>query len=275
MNMSRNQPRSRIWFGTIWNEEDVNMLKALQYQYLLISDNDETEEEQLHWHCLIQFKNARVRPRTLNAHWEIPRSKLEARNYCISKGENYFEDGNLNIATQNVDEWKGFVELCKTATPKELIDSPFSQTFANYMTFAGVVHNQFANLDRIDGELENYWLYGKPGTGKTQWAWDHYPDLYVKDAGNKWWDGYHGQETVLLDDWDPKNDILVQKLKIWADRYPFRAECKGGSMMARPKRIIITSNYAIDVCFNNIEDVEAIKRRFKIYHFKQLGDGPE
>lgn len=269
----RSSPKSRIWFGTLWEESDKTLVKSLPYQYIIISADDHTEEEQLHWHCLIQFKNPRVRPRTTNAHWEIPRSKIEARQYCLEKGPEYFEDGTLNIASQNQEEWRGFVELCKTATPKELIDSPFSQTYATYMTFAGVVHNQFANLQIMDGELENLWLWGKAGTGKTRWAWDHYPDLYVK-AINKWWDGYHGQDTVLLDDWDPRHEALTQYLKIWADRYPFRAEIKGTSMMARPKRIIVTSNYAIDACFQNQEDVEALKRRFKVHHFLRLGDGP-
>lgn len=267
-------PRSRIWMGTLWTEEDKETVKGIPHQYLIISDNDQTEEEQLHWHCMIQFKNARVRPRTVTAHWEIPNSKLEARNYCIQKGPNYFEDGTLMLCTKDKDEWNGFVDMCKKATPRELIDSPFSRMYANYMAFAGTVHNQFADLSIMDGNLENLWLWGAPGTGKTRWAWEHYPDLYVKDAGNKWWDGYHGQETVLLDDWDPRNEILTQKLKIWADRYPFRAECKGGSMMARPKRVIITSNYSIEACFTHPEDVEAIKRRFKVHHFLRLGDGP-
>ena len=265
------EPRSRIWFGTLWDDNDKNTIRGLNKQYCIISDNDYTEDGQLHWHCLIQFKNARKHPRTSTAHWEVPKSKLEARNYCIEKGPDYSEVGTLNIASQNEDEWKGFVEMCKTSTPKELIDSPFSQTYAKYMSFAGVVHNQFANLQILDGELDNYWVYGPAGSGKTKWAWDTFGDnLYVKGC-NKWWDGYHGQDNVLLDDWDPKHDVLVSHLKIWSDRYPFRAECKGSSLMACPKRIIVTSNYSIEQCFPNQEDVAAIKRRFKIKHMVILG----
>nr|WQA30123.1 MAG: rep protein [Cressdnaviricota sp.] len=263
------EPRSRIWMGTIWKEDDKNLLKGLTYQYLIISDNDHTEEEQLHWHCLIQFKEARKHPRTSTAHWEIPRSKIEARQYCLEKGPNFFENGHLNIADQNKEEWKAFVELCKTATPKELIDSPFSKTYAQYMNFAGTVHNQFADLKIMDGDLQNEWYWGEAGSGKTKKAWQDYPDLYVKGI-NKWWDGYHGQDVVLLDDWDPSHEVLRSHLKIWADRYPFRAECKGSSLMARPKKIIVTSNYSIDECFQNPEDRLAIKRRFKSTHFVKM-----
>lgn len=265
--------QSRFWFGTIWLDEDITYVQGLKYKYIIISDLDHTEEEQEHRHCLIEFNNPRRRPATQTAHWEKPVDIVRSRQYCIDKGPEFYENGNLEVRCQNKDEWTGFVDLCKTATPKELIESPFSKLFARYQGFAGTVHNQFANLNVLQGDLKNYWLVGQPGTGKTKWAWDNYPDLYVKDL-NKWWDGYHGQDAVLLDDWDPRQNILTQKLKIWADRYPFRAETKGGSLMARPSTIIVTSNYSIEDCFENPADVLAIRRRFKVIHFRRLGDPP-
>nr|WQA30164.1 MAG: rep protein [Cressdnaviricota sp.] len=263
------QPRSRIWFGTIWDMDDKLLVNGLDSQYLIISADDQTENEQLHWHCLVQFPNARVHPRTRRAHWEIPQSKIEARQYCIEKGENYIERGQLEIADQNTQDWTGFVNACKINNPREMIDGPFSKLYARFRGFAGEVHNQFAELNIMDGELENEWLYGEPGTGKTKSVWERYPDCYVK-AINKWWDGYHGQEVVLLDDWDPRHEVLASHLKMWADRYPFRAETKGSSLMARPKKIIVTSNYSIRDCFQNPEDQEAFLRRFKVTHFARL-----
>lgn len=109
---------------------------------------------------------------------------------------------------------------------------------------------------------------------KNKKAWEDNPDLYVKSI-NKWWDGYHGQDVVLLDDWDPSHEqFLRQHLKTWADRYPFRAETKGSSMMIRPKKIIVTSNFSINECFSNPEDAAAIRRRFKVTRFDDLGTHP-
>ena len=260
----------RAWTGTIWLQTDYDIIKNMgdDALYLIISDEDHTQDGQLHWHCLITFKNQRVMPRiTSTTHWEPVKNRSSIRQYCLDKGPNYYEIGDLTVDSANQDDWNSFVDFAKHHCGAEMINSPFSKMYAKYREFAGECFNTFMELSCIDGELQNEWYWGAPGTGKTRKAWDDNPKMYIK-ALNKWWDGYKGEDVVLLDDWDPKHDCLVSYLKNWADRYPFRCECKGTSMMARPKKLIVTSNYPIEQCFNNIEDVEAIKRRFKVTHFQ-------
>lgn len=263
--------KSRYWMGTIWEEIDKNIINELECKYKMISDDDHTEDGQLHWHCLLEFENPRQWPPSTTTHWEIPRNVVAARAYCVEKGPNFIEEGSLQVRCQNGNEWRGFVEECKIRNPKEMIDGPYSQMYARYRGFAGEVHNQFAKLEILNGDLQNLWLCGEAGSGKTKYVWDNFPDLYVKPI-NKWWNGYHGQENVLIDDWDPSKNMLIYYLKIWADRYPFPAEIKGSSMMARPKRIIVTSNYTIEQCCPNPEDIPALRRRFKVIKFWRLGN---
>jgi len=70
------------------------------------------------------------------------------------------------------------------------------------------------------------WYYGKSGTGKSHAARVDYPEAYLK-LPNKWWDGYTGQEHVLIDDFDKNHHMLAYHLKIWADKYAFPVETKG------------------------------------------------
>ena len=94
----------------------------------------------------------------------------------------------------------------------------------------------------------NLWIHGETGTGKSTWAHRTFPDAFKKPF-NKWWDGFQednpGHQVVILDDLHPKWSGK-ENLKNWGDRFAFMAEYKGGSMLIRPQRIIITSNYTPD-----------------------------
>lgn len=88
-------------------------------------------------------------------------------------------------------------------------------------------------------------LVGPPGTGKTRAVHEREPDLYTVDPPNSfggpvWWDGYAGQEAVLLDDyegWMPWSQLLRV-----LDRYPLSVQAKGSSVPLRATRLYLTSN---------------------------------
>lgn len=92
-------------------------------------------------------------------------------------------------------------------------------------------------------------FYGEPGTGKTERAYAFDPGLYSVEAPNSdggalWFDGYDGQSTLLLDDFEGgMNPRFLLRL---LDRYPLSVQVKGASVALKTNRIILTSNIPPD-----------------------------
>lgn len=119
----------------------------------------------------------------------------------------------------------------------------------------------------LQDDLIHEWWHGTTGTGKSSALWRLYPDHFQKDT-NKWWCGYTHESVVAIEEWSPKNECTGSNLKIWADRYPFTGQIKGGSLKKiRPRKLIVLSNYEIDHCFTESRDIDPLRRRFTVLRF--------
>jgi RNA helicase./Putative viral replication protein. len=137
---------------------------------------------------------------------------------------------------------------------------------------ADIKVKHYGNLKKIErdhllvtdhDDLRGVWIYGPAGYGKSRQARELYPNHYPKLC-NKWWDGYQGQENVIMDDIGLDHKCLGQQLKIWSDRYGCILENKGGAMTSSYKHFVVTSQYSIDQIWDDEETRAALKRRFKV-----------
>ncbi len=119
------------------------------------------------------------------------------------------------------------------------------------------------------------WLVGRSSIGKLRLARETWLSVYLKSQ-NKWWDGFRSDPTrpALLDDLDCCGVCLSHHLKIWADKYSFLAEIKGGTISIRPSHMIITSNFSPRELFQEQHLGTAICRRFKIYTVPHFSTRP-
>lgn len=107
------------------------------------------------------------------------------------------------------------------------------------------------------------WIHGPTGKGKTHLAYEYgkqYGDIY-KWNGNKWFDGYDGEECIILDDF--RTGILETAFLLnLLDKYPMRVEIKGGFRALCTRAIIITSvESPSEVFIGNGEPIEQLLRR--------------
>lgn len=159
---------------------------------------------------------------------------------------------------------------------KTIIDTPLTELVENG-TISMFQYNLIRNakeqylmdkkeLPDIMESRQCFWIYGDPGIGKTYYVREKFPGCFVKPQ-NKWWDGYQGQDVVILDDFDCT--VIGHNLKIWSDKYSFNAEIKGSTIKPVYTKLFVTSNYLPEQLWkDDLVLAKAVERRFRFCTIK-------
>lgn len=208
----------------------------------------------LHWQVACRsFKVSRIsKIKTLfcpQAHVELSRSAA-ANDYVWKEDTRVegtqFELGSLPVGKQPVD-WQGLKDKAISGD----LDSIDPGLLVRHFNSIARIHAHFAR-PALRAFIHCRVFVGPTGSGKTHRAMEEAMGtgaVYWKASTTKWWDGYHGEENVVIDEFDGQIGII--HLLRWLDKYPCSVEIKGGSTPLKAIRFWITSNNPVSQWFVN------------------------
>lgn len=214
----------------------------------------------------VEFKNAR----TLKSmqKW-LPRAHFEKRkgtpkqaaDYCKKEGK-YDEFGEISEQGKRSDLMDVKKSIDNGASTKDLWDNHFPQmvrydkAFARYRLY----HDK---KQWIAVSVDAY--VGAAGAGKSRTARERYPDLYMlpnPKGGTVWFDGYDGQQTLLIEEID-KTGIDFGYLLQLLDGYPMLLQTKGAFVCKNWNKVILTSNNDPKTWFPELGYPASLERRIE------------
>lgn len=252
--------KSRGWCITVnsisdveWDEckERVRAKKNIRY---FCGQLEVGELGRRHLQAYAEFSGpsslAAVRKLFPRCHAEKRRGKpSEAAAYCRKEESavagTFFEVGELPQETASRQGARADLDAVRDAvrggaSVGDILEQ-FPVVYARYPRFVDKCLLLYSGRRSWKTEVRVY--VGPTGCGKTQSAFEEFPDIWSKPPG-AWFDGYNGEPHVLFDDFDGGRDcgITFRHLLQLLDRYRMVVPFKGGFTQWSPRVIIITTN---------------------------------
>ena len=228
----------------------------------------------LHWQIICSFAN-KVRPGRLRevfgqVHHELSRS--EAADAYVHKDDTSvpntrFELGSKKLKRNSATDWIKIKALAKEGS----LDEIEPDIMVRHYSALTRIHKDYA-VPRQRGPQQVCVLWGVTGSGKSHRAFaEAGEDCYIKSPLTKWWDGYHGQENIVVDEF--RGQIDISHLLRWLDKYPCMVETKGSAIPLKTQKWWFTSNVDPRQWYEekDEETKKALLRRFTtIVHYPEM-----
>lgn len=124
-------------------------------------------------------------------------------------------------------------------------------------------------------------MIGPTGSGKTASVGVHFKDhhdlIIPHGKGPLWWDGYSGEDTVLIDEFG-KGRVPYTTIKRLIDYKSHTYNVKHSSCVANPKNVIVTTTHHPKTWYSGVKDKNEFRRRIRemgeLWQFTGAGSYP-
>lgn len=267
------QARSCCFTLNNYTEEEFVSIKSWKCSYLVVG-KEVGENGTPHLQGYVEWSSPKkfstLKKLNGRIHWELRRgTSKQASDYCKKDG-NFYEAGEINEQGSRSDLNEVTKYIMDNRPTPEMVMMAYPVAFAKYHKSLSEMCNMIRSKPRTE-KPRVFWLWGKAGTGKTRAAMSYKPDdTYVKD-GTKWWNGYHGQSVIVIDDMVPPapNTTEYRSLLRWIDRYQCQVELKGAYVHLNSPVIFITSEYAPEDKYMENTLEQLIRRLDRVLEVKE------
>lgn len=263
--------KSFFWVFTINNPEGDKLPAEWPDVQYALWQKEQGDKGTAHFQGYVAFKKRKEltwlkRHCSIRAHWELRKgSHDQAKHYnskphdgCACKHCTDAAGQRLDgpwVAGEELEEWGSQGKRNDLKTLKRRLDEGASEreiatddeTFPVWAKYYKVVQRYKMLLRSNERDWATYTIvyWGPSGVGKSRRALQEAgPGAYwlpkPESNGMVWWDGYDGQETVVIDEF--YGWIQRDKMQRLCDRYPMLVQTKNGTTPFLATKIIITSN---------------------------------
>lgn len=270
--------RARAWCFTFNNytDDDYKRVCNMECKYLVVG-KEVGEKKTKHLQGYVEFENAKAMTAVKklignSVHLETRRgTPVEASDYCKKDDKDFFEKGEISKQGERVDIQQLVDKMKAGELTLEQIMLEHSSMYARYRNAFIDVNNNIAQKCVRTEKTECVWYFGKSGCGKSHRAFEEAGDatnVYDWDDDNGWWDNYHGQENVIIDEF--RGQIPFNMLLKMCDKYRFSVKRRNvGLIPFTSKKIFITSVLRPEEVYKNMDandSLDQLYRRIKVVH---------
>lgn len=216
-------------------------------------------------------------PTSTSSPWTTRRraTAQRAADYCKKDGD-FVEHGEISRQGERND----LKMVCQDIKAgKRTIWDVMDEDPAFYHQYGRTLKEVQGRANRQKSRTEmtkGVWIYGPSGAGKSHMAFqDFHPSThYVKNLEEEWWDGYEGQEVVIMNEF--RGQIKFNHLLALTDKWPMTVKQRHQApypLLA--KKIIITSVLKPREVYHNLDGNESwaqFDRRFELVDIEQVNN---